>query len=77
MAQQAKDPALSRLWRTFDFWPRNFCMPWVQKKKKKKKAIFHFYKGGLKMFWILGCTDMVLLQRECAVRNHRALDLKF
>ena len=35
-----KDLALSLLWRRFNPWPRNFCMPlaWPKKKKKKKKA---------------------------------------
>ena len=43
MAQQVKEPALlllwlgSLLWHEFDPWPRNFCMPQVQPKKKRKK----------------------------------------
>ena len=41
--QRVKDPALSLLWirlllwHKFSPWPRNFCMPWVQLKKKKKE----------------------------------------
>ena len=27
----------SLLWHGFDPWPRNFCMPWVQYKKKKER----------------------------------------
>ena len=27
-----------QLWCRFDSWPRNFCIPWVWPKKKKKKA---------------------------------------
>ena len=43
MAQQVKDPKLSLqwlkllLWQGFDPWLRNFHMPWVPEKKKKKK----------------------------------------
>ena len=43
MAQQVKDPPLSLqqlgslLWRMFDPWPRNFCVPWAWPKKKKQK----------------------------------------
>ena len=43
MKQQVKDPVLSLqqlgllLWCGFNPWPGNFHMPWVQKKKKKKK----------------------------------------
>ena len=33
---QVKDPALSLQWYGFDPWPRNFHMPWVQPKTKKK-----------------------------------------
>ena len=33
-----KDPALSLLWCGFDPWPRNFYMPRVWPKKKKKKV---------------------------------------
>ena len=29
--------ALSLLWLRFNLWPRNFYMPWVQLKKKKRK----------------------------------------
>jgi len=44
MVQQVKDPALSLqelvllLWCGFHSWPRNFCMMWVQPKKKKKSS---------------------------------------
>ena len=42
VAQQVKDPELPLLWcrsqlqLRFSPWPGNFCMPWVQPKKKKK-----------------------------------------
>ena len=45
MAQQLKDSTLSLLWlglllwREFDPWPGNFCMPHVQPKKKEKVLI--------------------------------------
>ena len=32
-----KDPVWSVLWCWFDPWPKNFCMPWRQTKKRKKK----------------------------------------
>ena len=35
-----KDPALSLLWRRFDPWPRNFCMPQARSKRKKKGGAF-------------------------------------
>ena len=41
MAQQVKNLVLSlqwlwlQLWHGFGPWPGNFCMPWVQPKKKK------------------------------------------
>lgn len=36
----AKDLVLSLLWHEFNPWPRNFCMPQVQPKKRiKKKGI--------------------------------------
>ena len=41
LAQGDKDLALPLLWLGFDPWPRNFYMPWVRTKKKKKKI-----KGG-------------------------------
>ena len=34
-SQKFKDPGLSLLWPGFDLWLGNFCMPWVQPKKKK------------------------------------------
>ena len=34
-----KDPELSLLWLRFKPWPRNFHMPQVGSKKKKKKKI--------------------------------------
>ena len=43
MAQWVKELALWLLWlgsllrHAFDPWPRNFHMPWVQPKRKKKK----------------------------------------
>ena len=37
MAQWVKDPVLSLLWRRFDPWPGNFCVPTAGQKKKKKK----------------------------------------
>ena len=43
VSQQVKNPALSLLslglllWHGFDPWSRNFCLPWAQPKKKKKK----------------------------------------
>ena len=43
VAQQGKDPVLSLLWHRFSPWPGNFCMVWVQPKKKKKKSnVFGF-----------------------------------
>ena len=39
MAQQVKDPVLALLlWCRFDPWPRNFHMPGVAIKKKKKNG---------------------------------------
>ena len=38
VAQRVKDPVLSLLWLRFDPWPWNFCMLWVQPKKKKGKV---------------------------------------
>ena len=46
VAQQVKNLALSMPWRgslqrcRFDPWPRNFCILWVQPKKKKKWVWF-------------------------------------
>ena len=37
VAQQVKDPVLSRQWLGLNPWPRNFCMPWVWPKEKKTK----------------------------------------
>ena len=34
MAQWVKDTALSLLWRRFDPWLRNFCIPLVQPQKE-------------------------------------------
>ena len=45
MAQQVKNLVLSlqwlwlQLWHGFGPWPANFCMPWVQPKKKKRREI--------------------------------------
>ena len=45
VVQWVKDMTLSLqglgmlLWREFDPWPRNFHMPWVQPKKKKKAMV--------------------------------------
>ena len=38
MAQWIKDLALLQLWLGFSPWPRNFHMPWVWPKKKKKSV---------------------------------------
>ena len=37
VAQQIEDLVLSLLWRKFDPWPGNFCMPWAQPEKKERK----------------------------------------
>ena len=45
VVQQVKDPVLSLqqlgllLWLGFSPWPRNFHMPWVMPKKKKKLIV--------------------------------------
>ena len=45
MEQWVKDSVLSLqqlgllLWLEFNLWLGNFCMPWVQPKKKKKKYL--------------------------------------
>ena len=41
-----KDSALSLPWLRFNPWPRNFHMPQVQPKKKKKKSSFRRHIGS-------------------------------
>ena len=43
-----KDLALSLLWHVSDPWPRNFCMQWVQPRKKKEKKEKEGGKEGKK-----------------------------
>ena len=59
-AQWVKDPVLPQLWQRsqmqlrFDPWPRNFHIPQVQPKKKKKNptmdtnTVYHLYMGPKK-----------------------------
>ena len=39
MVQQVKDLAWLLLCHGFNPWPRNFCMSWIQPKKKKKEDL--------------------------------------
>ena len=40
VVQQVKNLALALLWGRFNPWPRNFCMQWMQLKKKTKLSNF-------------------------------------
>ena len=77
VARWDKDPALSLLrhgllqWWEFNLWSKNFCMPWVWQKKKKKKGIF--FKAG--STWVKGnCAwDLVsvrIAQVQPYLRSH-------
>ena len=48
MVEWVKDPALSLLWCRFDSWPRNFCMPQVWQKERKKEKRERGRKEGRK-----------------------------
>ena len=59
MVGRVKDPELLlqrlRLWHGFDPLPGNFCMLWVQPKKKKKKVgVLYFILFFWLSFWPAG-----------------------
>ena len=55
LVQRVKDLALLQWWcrlqlqLSFISWPRNFCMPWVQPKKKHTKSFLQ--KGNKVLEW--------------------------